>query len=433
MHVLDKAPARVPVGHCDDGLVPDLITILLILIVLAVIIAVTTSLLRRRRSPGIELGDRPASVSLVIQAEAPSPVSEPDTPQGQVLALLTERPNEIYLFGPAEELEGYGSTLATAPSQIARYAAGLRVGTEAARSFAELSGRLVLVDEKTAAAIRAGAMMHDKAGEVLAIVKNANGKFSSIARLRSVGGLAASATSMTNALSAMALQAQLDRIERQLSALSDGIDTVNRELLREWHAQILGAQDMLREVYGTATRTGELTPANWAQIASIGQVVRAQINGDRDRLVAAVEDLERLAVARDLKQRMKDLDSRVDAVRSAHAALTESTRTWAQYSALRLWHFTVSADPTIEAYRQELKTFIESSHEDVKPLRVRASNALGQLTEARWTARARHPLIARRLPSASKGRLAILDKVNWQPLELRQPSKELVLYRPPER
>jgi hypothetical protein len=401
---------------------------MIVLIVTAAVASWTTVLVRQRRSPNHEtVGQIPTVAPLVLEDGRSESAESRSEYAGQVLALPTDRPNEIYFFGPAGELDGYGSTLATAPPQLARYAAGLRVGTDTARSFAELSGRLVLVDDKTAAAMRAGAMMHDKAGEVLAIVKNADGKISSIARLRSVGGLAAGAASMTNALSAMALQAQLDRIERQLSAISDGIDTVNRELLREWHAQTLGAQDMLREVYSTATRTGELTQSNWAQIASIGQVVRTQINGDRDRLAAAVADLERLAVARDLKQRMKELDSKVDAVRSAHAALTESTRTWAQYSALRLWQFTVTGDPTIEAYRHELQTFIESSHEEVKPLRIRASNALRQITVHRWSSRARHPLIARRLPAASEGRLAMLERVNWQPLELRLPSKELVL------
>ena len=401
--------------------------IVLVLIVVAAVALVTVLVRLRRSSNNEPVGQMPSAASPTLVDEQSESAASRDEYGGQVLALPTDRSNEIYFFGPAAELDEYGSTLATAPAQLGRYAAALRVGTDAVRSWAEFSGRLVLVDDKTAAAMKAGAMMRDKAGDVLALVKSADGKISSVARLRQVGGLAAGAASMTNALSAMALQAQLDRIERQLSAISNGIDTVNRELLREWHAQTLGAQDMLREVYNTATRTGELTQSNWSQIASIGQVVRTQINGDRDRLTAAVADLERLAVARDLKHRMKDLDPKVDAVRNAHAALTESTRTWTQYSTLRLWHFTVTGDPTIEAYRQELQMFIQSSHEQVEPLRIRASKALRQITEYRWRSRARHPFIARRLPAASEGMLAMLERVNWRPLELRQPSKELVV------
>ena len=272
--------------------------------------------------------------------------------------------------------------------------------------------------------MKAGAMVRDRAGAVLALTKGADGKIASVARLRQIGGLAAGAASMTSALSAMALQAQLDRIERQLSAISDGIGAVNREQLREWHAQTHGAQDMLREVYSTATRTGELTQSNWLQVASIGHVVRTQINGDRDRLAGAVVELEQLVVKRDLKHRSKALTGNVAAVRDAHAALTESTRTWAQYSALRLWHLTVSGDPTTEAYRQELQTFIQSAHKQVRPLRIRAVRALRQIPEYRWKDRVLHPRITRRLPAESDKMLTMLAEINWRPLELKQPSKD---------
>ncbi len=403
--------------------------ILLVLIVAVGIALVTIVLVQHRGSAKNEpVGQRPISASPTLADERSETTESGDEYVGQVFALPTDRPNEFYFFGPTTELDEYGPTLATAPPQLARYATGLRVGVDAARSYAELSGRLVLVDDKTAAALRAGTMMRDKAGEILALTTGTNKKIASVTRLRQIGGLVAGAASLTNALSSMAMQAQLDRIERQLSAISSGVETANRELLREWHAQTLGAQDVLREVYSTATRAGELTTSNWSQIASIGHVVRTQINGDRDRLAAAVDDLERLAVAPDLKQRMKELDRKVDAVRSAHAALCESTRTWAQYSALRLWHFTVTGDPTVEAYRQEIQTFIENSHEEVEPLRINASNAVRQITKYRWTSLARHPLIVRRLPAASEGRLAKLEEVNWQPLELRQPSKEIEMF-----
>lgn len=181
---------------------------------------------------------------------------------------------------------------------------------------------------------------------------------------------------------------------------------------------------MLREVYSTATRTGELTQSNWLQVASIGHVVRTQINGDRDRLAGAVVELEQLVVKRDLKHRSKALTGNVAAVRDAHAALTESTRTWAQYSALRLWHLTVSGDPTTEAYRQELQTFIQSAHKQVRPLRIRAVRALRQIPEYRWKDRVLHPRITRRLPAESDKMLTMLAEINWRPLELKQPSKD---------
>lgn len=382
------------------------------IVVGVVLVAVAVAVVLARRTPSAGAGDG----ATAIEPTAPDPDQDPD----QVLVVPTDRPGEVYLFGAPAELDRYGTELAAAPPQLARYAATLRAGVDAVQSTMEMSGRLVLVDEKTAAALKAGTMMRTKGGEILALSLRSDKKIATVARLKPVGGLAAAA-SMMNALSAMAMQAQLDRIERQLSEIWDGIDAVNRELLREWHAQGLGARDVLMEVYGTATRTGELTASNWAQIAPIGHVVRTQIHGDRDRLQAAIADLEVLSTAPDVKHRLKELDARVDAVRNTHAALYDSTRTWAQFSALRLWHFTVAGDPSLEAYREELERFMLASREDLEALRSRTSTALQRLPEHRWTSFARHPLAARRLPDASKGRLALLDAVAWQPLELEPP------------
>ncbi|MDW3214768.1 MAG: hypothetical protein R8G01_12260 [Ilumatobacteraceae bacterium] len=399
------------------------VVVILLALLVVTVVFVAVVLARTGRPVTDAVGQPPGPVGGAGAVVEEVPEVEPVG----VIALTTDRPNEVYLFGSAAELEEFGPSLATAPRQLARYATGLRVGLDAAESFAELSGRLVLVDNKTAAALRAGRMMKSKSGEVLAKVLREDGKISSVTRLKDIGSLATTAASLTNVLSAMAMQAQLDRIERQLTKISDGIDRANRELLLQWHAEALGAQDVLREVYTTATRAGELTPANWSQIATIGHVARKQLRGDRRRLVDAVTELERAVAAKNVKTRLNDIESRVYAVTSAHAALSESTRTWAQFSALRLWHFTVTDDKTLEAYRDELHTFIESSRNEIEPLRERASAACSQLGEHRWTAKVRHPRVVRRLPGATDEGLAILDRVNWQPLELQQPSIEIAI------
>lgn len=90
----------------------------------------------------------------------------------------------------------------------------------------------------------------------------------------------------------------------------------------------------------------------------------------------------------------------------------------------RRWHFTVANEPTLKAYRDELRSFIESSRDEIEPLRQRASAALGQLGQHRWTTKVRHPLVVRQLPSAAVERLALLDRINWQPLELQQAAVE---------
>jgi hypothetical protein len=405
-------------------MMPQALTIALLLLVMGVGVAAAMVWVRRqRRGEGGGGAVTPSAAGAGGRGRQPGDLIERDSGP-QVLALPTDRPNEIYVFGPIEELDRVGSTLASAPRQLARYASGLQAGVDTARSSLELSGRLVLVDEKTAAAIRAGTMMRDKAGEMLALTTRADKKIASVTRIRQVGGLATSAATLTSALSAMAMQAQLDRIERQLSALSEGVENVNREILREWQAQTLGAQDVLMEVYATATKTGELTPSNWSQIASIGHVVRTQINGDRDRLKAAVVQLERLAAAPDVKQRRNELGTKVADVLNAHAALSQSTRTWAQYSALRLWHFTVSGDPTLEAYQEELQAFMAGSRQELEPLRARTLDALRAIAQHGWKSAVRHPFVVRQLPAATQDRLADLEHVRWRPLELEPPTAD---------
>lgn len=394
---------------------------IVLVIGLAICVAIAAVWLVTRRTLRSSAHYAPAATLVPVNVDPALPA--PALPQ--ILSVSTDRPNEVYVFGPTELLSGYGTTLATTPRQLAKHMTRLQGGVDAARSYAEYSGRLVLVDAKTARALRSGKMMHDKYGEILGHVLRDDGKISSISRLRQIGGLGANVATLTNALSAMAMQAQLDRIERQLSTITQGVEEVHREQMREWHARTLGAQDALREVYGTATRTGELTQANWAQIAGLNADLRTQIHGDRDRLASAVAELEALAKSTDVSQRVKEVERKLATVTNAHAALRESSRAWAQFSTLRLWHLTVVEDPTLAAYRSDLEQLISSIHNELEPLRERTENALRQLPDATWKSRLLSPFDARKLPNASVGSQAVLGNVSWLPFEVEPQSVAL--------
>lgn len=391
-------------------------------VLIAIVVLLLTATVIAWRIRGVRtVSERPLAPVLVGSAEVVGP---DDGDSREVFSLLTDRPNEIYLFGSSEELDRYGTTLATTPPQVARHAAQLRSGVDVARSFAEFSGRLVLVDDKTAKALRAGRMMHDKGGEILAHVLDGKGKVSSISRLRQIGGLGASVASITNAMSAMATQAQLDRIESHLAEISQGVEDVHREQLREWDARTVAALEMLREVYDTATRAGELTPANWSQISGLGYELRTQINGDRDRLTSAVARLEALAESKDATQRRKEVEQKVRAVLLAHESLRESSRAWAQFSTLRLWHFTVIDDPSLEGYRQQVHELIDTTHASIEPLHERTERALLRFPQVHWRSRLGSPIDSSRLPGAAGERLLELAGISWLPFELPTPPGE---------
>lgn len=357
-------------------------------------------------------------------------MDENDAVQPGIIALPTDHPREFFILGADADLDAFGDPVATAPPHLARHATTLRSVVEGAQTYGELSGRLVLVDSKTATAMRAGRMLRDEGGQMIAVVRRADGKFESLARLRSVGSAAASVSALSNALSAMALQAQLDRIERRLSEISNGVNHIAQEQMLQWHAQTHGAQDIILEVYRTANRAGALTAANWSQITSIGQVVRAQIRGDRQRLEQTVRELERAVKERDLKSRESEVTAQVTKVLAAYTALSRSTRAWVQYSSLRLWHLTVADDPTLDSYRDELLSFVAESEGTIGPLGERARAAIDAVLDSRWFRRARRPFVAKRLPRRQEAAYAELARADWSPLEIQPPGQDVVRWQP---
>jgi hypothetical protein len=93
---------------------------LLLIVVLAaagVVIAAVRLAPRRARSASAE---RPPSTVFIPADEGPG---SPEQAHGQVLSIATERPNEVYLFGAPALLDGYGTTLATTPLQLAKHEA----------------------------------------------------------------------------------------------------------------------------------------------------------------------------------------------------------------------------------------------------------------------------------------------------------------------
>ena len=61
-------------------------------------------------------GQLPISAPLALADERSKPADAGDEYAGLVLALVTDRPNEVYLFGPAAELDEYGATSGSAPA-----------------------------------------------------------------------------------------------------------------------------------------------------------------------------------------------------------------------------------------------------------------------------------------------------------------------------
>lgn len=332
--------------------------------------------------------------------------------------------DEMYAFGTRENLDALGTTVIQSPIQLGSWATRAKAAVDGVQAYQQMVGRLMKVDPEMAAAVRTGHAAKDKAGEVLALVRDSKGKFEHVGRLEGVGGLAAAA-SMTNALSAMALQAQLDRIEKQLTTISQQLANIQRQQLREWNSETYATQDVLAEVYRTAKITETLSETNWGQIESSGILIRTHLRHDIENLREAITDLEDVARGRTLRGREQRLADSVDVLLTSGAALENSSRCWVQYSVLRLWRMTVVDDPTLEAYREELAAYITWQATTLDPLIAQADAAISQVADFRWWHRAWNPIASRRLPAKVEAALAAVRSVDWTPLHLEQPHRRL--------
>lgn len=401
-------------------------TIIFVALMAACCAALATILILRPRRPDVITApaDEPPSGTTGTATTDSGPSPDGLVVDSQVLVMPGASADEMFVFGTPENLDAFGTTVIQTPAQLGSWATRTKAAVDGVKAYQQMVGRLVMVDPEMAAAIRAGRAATDKAGEVLALVRDSNGRFQHVARLKGVGGLAAAA-SMTNALSAMALQAQLDRIEKQLTTISGQVGSIQRQQLRQWHAEARAAQDQLAEVYRTARSVGTLSDINWGQIESSAILLRTHLNHDTDRLHEAITKLENVARDRNLRGRERDLAESVGFLLASGAALEVSSRSWVQFSALRLWRMTVVDDPTAEPYREELAAYIADQATTLDPLIARAETAISQAADFRWWHLARSPIVGRRLPAGVEAALVEVRGVDWAPLRMEQPHRRL--------
>src|SRR5207249_3306300 len=76
-------------------------------------------------------------------------------------------------------------------------------------------------------------------------------------------------TSVTGALSAMAVQAQLQRIEEAIGNVDRKVDMLSSDGVIRAQAMIEGLRDVIHLSYAVAKETGQLTTATWEPIAQL--------------------------------------------------------------------------------------------------------------------------------------------------------------------
>jgi hypothetical protein len=336
-------------------------------IVLGAVIVVIAALLagRRARARHSSSADGSPRETALGSTQDASPASEEQsldletviTDASAVLYIPIES-DRTYLAvaHPDAQVEGRASSV---PTQLAAAAVAGQTGVEALVKAGQLTGRLVMVDQKTANAIRAGKMVTDKAGDMLALIRGSGGRFAGRTRIKPLsGGLVKSAAAGPAMLSAIAMQAQLAQVEKSIAEVRDGVNAVRGYLEESEEASVLGRRNTLAEVYRTAHETGQMTQALWDQIQDMEALLRRDVQMADRVLARAVAKLDGGATGL-VGARLKWLDQAGGPIAEAVAGVADARRSLVQFSVLRLWWLAAADDPTLASRQAQLRELLE--------------------------------------------------------------------------
>jgi hypothetical protein len=335
------------------------VIVLAVLLAMAAVVVLVLAL-RVRRAPGTD----PTAVEAAspIMRLEPGELATLEEPSVDLDTVMADAGAALYIpidsgrkylavAHPDARVEGRTSSV---PSQLAGAAVAGQAGLEAMVKAGHLTGRLVVVDPTTAKAIKAGAMVTDKAGEMLGVIRGSNGAWSGLSRIKPLsGGLVKSAAAGPAMLSAIAMQAQLAQVEKSISEVRDAVNAVKGYLEAAEEASVEGRRDTLATVYRTAQETGQMTQSLWDQIQDFEAPLRRDVKLADRFLAVAVDKLEQGASGL-VGSRLRWLEEAGDPLAAAVAGVADARRSLVQFSMLRLWWLAVVEDPTLASRQSQL-------------------------------------------------------------------------------
>lgn len=268
-----------------------------------------------------------------------------------------------------------------------RASAGVQAGVQAGRE----TGYLVQLHPDSVKALRAlkPDQVKDAAGYLYSTLRDGDGKYRHVIRIKDLGKLQA-LSSGAAVLSALAMQAQLDRIEKQLKEVLSGIDRVRWELDAAADAAARGLDENFAEIYRVAHETGELSRHQWEQVApNITRTYERRL-ATVAKINKCIQDIEALPKkATDRKKRLEKLAGRLNRLLDQ---LDEDDRRVAQAQGLRLWHLAVTGDSTLastlnDTKRQLAERLAERSSILTRVIAVVKDLDVAWLQKVHWRAR----------------------------------------------
>lgn len=282
-----------------------------------------------------------------------------DSPPGSIPVTLQDLGDGQFLaIGPDRAIEALdpGATQGTSrvPSQLARMVLGASSAVDSARVGAEMSGRLVILSKESAAALKAGKAMKGVGGYVRAIAVDP--KSQQITKILQIkpATLLSTGLAASNLLAGIATQIQMAQIEQALARIEDAVREVNAEQVASRQAVIDSATEDLLRVYGEATRSGELTLAQWVEIAQL----RHHLDTRWRESLSAIE--RRTTTAKGGAGARRDHAKKISIAATAECErAVAAARALIQWDLLRLWHLSSVADPNLMPAQQDLPERLE--------------------------------------------------------------------------
>lgn len=332
----------------------------LLVAIVALLIVVIFLLIRRRPRPGsspvpvtttaVEPEVGAVDLSDVFRSIG---ISEAQTDQ-QTLVIPQDSDGTALVVGEKSVAQRWGTLVAEAGPQIQATARRSSASVQAGISGAERAGYLVKLHPDSVKALKT--LKSDAAkgalGYINGTLRDGSGHYAHVIKIKQVANLQ-TLSSGAAILSALAMQAQLDRIEKSLAKVQASVDMLADEQHDLEDAKRDALEASFGETYRIAHQTGELTRVQWEALPPVTEAyaLRAStlraLQRERDRLKGLPSG------AKDRSDELVKIARRLDRVL---ANLDRDDRLVGQAQVLLLWRMSSTKDPALPAALQDVRT-----------------------------------------------------------------------------
>lgn len=336
--------------------------VLMAALALALFVALLVGRSRRSLTPDIPVtavGAKDLVPAGTIDLDALLTTIEWPGAQGNEPVLVDLQDGTALVLGSTAQAQSYGEVIGNAGPKLVSGARRLSTAMQAGIQAGEQAGHLVRLHPESVKALQVlkPDQAKDAAGFILGTLRGSDGKYRHVVRLKDVGKLQ-TISSGAAILSALAMQAQLDRIEKQLGQIQSGVAGIQRTMDDKGRADRLALDHLFGEIYRTAHATGQLTPAQWQQVAPHISATYSLREQTLQALQHLVRDIEGLPTkAKDRRQQLGSMNPRL---RDLVLQLDGDDRRVGQAQALRLWHLTTAGDPSLPATLQDTRAQVDA-------------------------------------------------------------------------